>query len=116
VVHTTQTTKAVLRATKYNYRSALQKATGKIGKGYEAHHTLPQKYRKDFEKLGINIDEPGNVVWRESNEHRKKSNALMKEWNSFMNKGALPTKKQVFLFRDKMEKKYFKTKYDTPNN
>lgn len=114
VVHTAQTAKTVLRATRYNYRSVLQKVTGKIGKGYEAHHTLPQKYRTRFEKLGINIDEPGNVVWREANGHRKKSNALTSEWTRFMARGKSPTKKQIYQFRDKMEKKYFGNKYDTP--
>lgn len=49
--------KNIATATKNTYRQALQKATGKIGKGYEAHHTLPQKYRERFEQLGINIDE-----------------------------------------------------------
>ena len=37
--------------------SALQKATGKTGKGFEAHHTLPQKHRSKFEKLEIELME-----------------------------------------------------------
>lgn len=81
---------------------------------YEAHHTLPQKYRKQFEKLGINIDEPGNVVWREANGHRKKSNALTREWNDFMESKHPTTKKQIYQFRDKIEKKYFGKKSDMP--
>ena len=115
VVHTAQTTQTVFRATKNNYRSVLQKVTGKVGKGYEAHHTLPQKYRIQFEKLGINIDKPGNVVWREANGHRKKSNALTIDWDIFMheNKTSL-TKEKVFQFREKMEKKHFGNKFDTP--
>lgn len=56
---TSQKAVKTVKATKYNYRKLLQKATGKEGKGFEAHHTLPQKYRKQFEKLEINIDEPG---------------------------------------------------------
>ena len=115
VVHTAQTTQTVFRATKNNYRSVLQKVTGKVGKGYEAHHTLPQKYRIQFEKLGINIDKPGNVVWREANGHRKKSNALTIDWDIFMheNKTSL-TKEKVFQFREKMEEKHFGNKFDTP--
>lgn len=81
---------------------------------YEAHHTLPQKYRKQFEKLGINIDEPGNVVWREANGHRKKSNVLTREWNDFMESKHPTTKKQIYQFRDKIEKKYFGKKSDMP--
>ena len=74
---------------------------------YEAHHTLPQKYRKQFEKLGINIDNPGNVVWREANGHRKKSNALTNDWDKFMsNHKGKPTKDQVINFRNQLEKKF----------
>ena len=90
------------------------KATGKKGIGYEAHHTLPQKYRSTFEKLGINIDAPGNVVWRETKNHRKKSNALTKEWNTFIRYNPFPSKTQVYKFRDSMEKKYFGNLYDVP--
>lgn len=73
----------VITATKSTYRQALQKATGKLGKGYEAYHTLPQKYRKRFEDLGINIDEPGNVVWRKSEGHRAKSAEHTDAWDEF---------------------------------
>lgn len=75
-------------------------------KGYEAHHTLPQKYRKEFEKSGINIDEPGNVVWRSKENHRQ-NNKLTKEWDDFMSNPENRTKESIMQFRDKMEKKYF---------
>lgn len=107
----------VVKATKNTYRRALQQATGKIGKGFEAHHTIPQKYRNYFEKIGINIDKPGNVVWRESKGHQKQSNSLTNEWTRFMyeHKGK-PTKEQIYKFRDEMEKKYFGNKSDVPKN
>lgn len=75
--------KNIATATKNTYRQALQKATGKLGKGYEAHHTLPQKYRNRFEKLGINIDNPEHVVWRKSEGHRAKSAEHTKAWDEF---------------------------------
>ena len=103
-------TEKVVKATKNTYRRALQQATGKIGKGCEAHHTIPQKFRGKFEKMGINIDKPGNVVWREAKGHHKKSNGLTKDWNLFMRrKKYKPTKKQVYEFRDKMEKNILET-------
>jgi RHS repeat-associated protein len=71
--------KTVSLATKNNYRKKLQDATGKTGKGYEAHHTLPQKYEEKFNEAGINIHEPGNTVWRETDNHRGKSHQHIKE-------------------------------------
>lgn len=104
----------LIRATKNNYRKALQKATGKEGRGYEAHHTLPQKHRDKFEKLGINIDEPGNVVWRKTENHRKNNHNITKEWNAKMRNK--PTKESVVKHRDEIEKKYYGNMGDVPNN
>ncbi len=107
-------------ANSHNYRKALQQATGKTGKGYEAHHTLPQKYRTDFEKAGINIDEPGNVVWRETTKHRKGSKQQEKAWDTFFegcNKtGVSPTKDKIYKERESIEQNVWKNKGDIPNN
>ena len=102
----TNSGKTIITATQNTYRKALQQATGKVGKGYEAHHTLPQKYRKEFEKLGINIDEPGNVVWRKSEGHRAKSAEHTAEWDEFFRRTqGHPTKEQVMEFRTKTEQR-----------
>ena len=103
-----QVVKKLLIPNKYNYRHALQIKTQNLGLGYEAHHTLPQKFRDLFEKLGINIDEPGNVVWRNKEMHRKYSNAITEEWTNFIdNLKALPSKEEIYKFRDSIEIKYF---------
>ena len=105
-----------IKATKNNYRRVLQKTTGKTGKGYEAHHSLPQKHRAKFEEMAINIDEPGNVVWRDTKGHRKNNHALTKEWDDFMNKEKPTSKEQIYKKRDQLEYKYFGNKSETPNN
>ena len=64
--------------------------------------------------MGINIDEPGNVVWRDTKGHRKNNHALTKEWDAFMEKN--PTKEQVMKKRDEIELKFLGNKGDTPNN
>ena len=110
----------VITATKNTYRQILQKVTGKLGKGYEAHHTLPQKYRNRFEKLGINIDDPEHVVWRKSEGHRAKSAEHTKAWDEFFanpaNKNC--TKEQVLQQRDKIENQVWQNapKGETPIN
>ncbi len=112
---TAREAESTLHATKNNYRRVLQKTTEKTGEGYEANHTLPQKWREKFEELGINIDKPGNVVWRDTKNHRKNNNILTKEWNRIMRK--TPTKEQVMKKRDELENKFFGNKGgDVPNN
>ncbi len=107
-------------ANSHNYRKALQQATGKAGKGYEAHHTLPQKYRTEFEKAGINIDEPGNVVWRETTKHRKGSKQQEKAWDTFFEEcnktGVSPTKDKIYKERESIEQNVWKNQGDIPNN
>ena len=109
-------TEKAVKATKNTYRKALQQATGKTGKGFEAHHSLPQKHRRKFEEMGINIDTPGHVVWRETKGHRKKSNKLAKDWDNFMNKEKPTSKEQIYKKRDQIENKYFGNKSDNPDN
>ena len=102
--------KPLVKATKNNYRKALQKATGKTGKGFDAHHTLPQKHRSEFENLGINIDEPGNVVWRETKNHRSNSKKVSDDWDKiFIDpiKSKNYTKEQILNFRNEIETKIF---------
>ena len=72
-----------------------------------AHHTLPQKYRSEFEALDINIDEPGNVVWRKKEIHHRNNNQLLKEWDQFMSIPENRTTESIMRFREKMENKYF---------
>lgn len=81
-----------------------KKQLEKIGKGYEAHHTLPQKYRERFEQLGINIDEPKNVVWRKTENHHAGNVEHGKAWDEFFEKKPQPTKEQVLQQRDIIEK------------
>ena len=108
----------VITATKNTYRQVLQKFTGKLGKGYEAHHTLPQKHRNRFEKLGINIDDPEHVVWRKSEGHRAKSAEHTKAWDEFFENNPTPTKEQVLQQRDKIENQVWPNapKGETPIN
>ena len=86
--------------------------TGKTAKGYEARHTLPQKHRNDFEKLGINIDEPGNVVWRKSEGHRAKSAEHTNAWDEFFDKNPQPTKEQVMKYRNEVEDRIWHNQCD----
>ena len=107
----------VVTATRNTYRQALQKATGKWGKGYEAHHTLPQAFREKFEKLGFNIDDPEYVVWRKTENHRAENTRITKEWREWFRKNENPTREQVLQKRRDIETERFgNTTGDTPLN
>ncbi len=106
----------VITATKNTYRKALQKATGKLGKGYEAHHTLPQKHREKFEKLGINIDDPEHVVWRKKENHRAGNAEHEKAWDNFFESHQNYSKEEVLKARDEIENNIWQNNREIPAN
>ena len=101
-------------ATKHNYRKVLQETTGKVGDGFEAHHTLPQKHRSEFEALDINIDEPGNVVWRKKENHRKQNHQHTKKWDDYINNHPAANKEDILKQRDIIEEDIWNNLGDVP--
>lgn len=57
--------------------------TGAPAEGMQAHHSLPQKFRPIFEKMGINIDNPKYGRWLESTKHNKGSYKYNKKWEQY---------------------------------
>ena len=101
------TTKKTVRWTKNNYRRGLQQLTGKTGSGFEAHHTLPQKFEEFFSRAGINIHDPEHLLWREPHKHHTKGTEQLKEWSDFIKKHPDATKEEIMKERDRIEKKVF---------
>lgn len=50
------------------------------GKKYHAHHIFPQKFRKFFKSIGINVDNPDFGIWLESSEHLKNAYFYNEVW------------------------------------
>ncbi|MDE3046477.1 MAG: DUF2380 domain-containing protein, partial [Verrucomicrobiota bacterium] len=64
-----------------DYRKNLIRYTGfDPGKAAEAHHVFSQKYRANFFKAGIDIDDPKYLAWVEKNFHRTISRNYNEEW------------------------------------
>jgi RHS repeat-associated protein len=105
---------------KERYRDNLKRATGKMADGYDAHHTLPKadKFKDFFEKAGLDVNDPANMIWRERKDHQgKKSSEHSKLWNMFMQRNPNATKDQILEQRDIIEKKVWgNTTGDTPTN
>lgn len=85
--------------TEGNYRDALMKFTGnskdKVSE-LEAHHILPQEFKKNFEQAGIeNIHDPRLLVWVDSTSHRRWSNEYSDAWTSFFSHNPKPTKLEI---------------------
>ncbi len=97
----------IVNWTKNNYRKGLQIRTGKFGKGFEAHHTLPQKFEKYFSKAGINIHDPENLVWRNPHKHHTKTHEQLERWKSFFDINPNATKQEILRERNKIEKDVF---------
>ena len=82
--------------TERNFRDNLMRLTGETpDASKQAHHTLPQKFRKEFSKIGINIHDPKYGVWLDSKQHNKLSQKYNKAWEQFFKANTSYTVDQV---------------------
>lgn len=81
--------------TKNNYRKNLVKKTGINPKDAQAHHDIPQKYRKLMAKYGINVDDPKYLRWWQKSTHQKYARQFNDHWKSFLQEVPNPTRIQV---------------------
>lgn len=94
-----------------NYRHNLIVWTSRIpDKKCDAHHTLPQKFRVQFENSGFkgddSIDHPKYLVWWDSSDHRAKSAAINKEWGAWWGTKTKDTKTKILTQRTAVLRKY----------
>ena len=62
-------------------------------------------------EASINIHEPGNTVWRETDNHRGKSHQHIKEWEVFLIKTKKKLQKKRFMNTEtKLKKQYLAIK------
>ncbi len=66
-----------------NFRHNLAKRTGMNPQGMEAHHMLPQKFKREFREAGIEINDPKYGKWVEMHEHRKGAYQYNQQWEEF---------------------------------
>lgn len=95
-----------LKFTRDNFRENLARLTGKNPEGFEAHHTLPVKFERDFKDAGINIHDPKYGVWVRIGQHRSMSRAYNKEWERFFRKHGRASEKLILEFRLELMKRY----------
>ena len=89
--------------TERNFRDNLMRLTGETpDAGKQAHHTLPQKFRKEFSKIGINIHDPKYGVWLDSKQHNKLSQKYNKAWEQFFKANTSYTVDQVMEHAKKL--------------
>jgi hypothetical protein len=85
-------------------RANMIKANGGVApKGMQAHHDLPRKYKKNFEKVGLNIDDAQYGRWV-GPDHQKWSHAFNLEWKAFFGNNSNPSKAQILSKMEKLRK------------
>jgi hypothetical protein len=90
-----------------NFRENLSRLTGlRPGTAFEAHHALPQKFRRNFNAAGINIHDPIYGSWVDKTAHRGWSRAYNQNWDEFFEKNASPSSQQVLSFARQLATRY----------
>ncbi|MCY3622441.1 MAG: pre-toxin TG domain-containing protein [Gammaproteobacteria bacterium] len=62
--------------------------------GAEAHHDLAQAFRKDFERAGLDIDDPAHGRWV-GDKHKNWSWEFGQEWHRFFRTNPDPTAEEI---------------------
>jgi len=95
-----------------NFRENLMRLTGlsdEAFKGLQAHHVLPQAFRKDFAAAGLNVDDPVFGTWVDST-HQKWTQAYQDAWNEFLDpfrkNDTHPTIEQVFAYAESLADRF----------
>lgn len=94
--------------TSKNFRQNLIKNTGKNPAGMDAHHTLPQKFKFEFDKADINIHDPRFGMWVEKHRHRQGAFEYNRKWNIFFekHKDVPATKEDIRKYLQELNKEF----------
>ncbi|HYV46080.1 MAG TPA: hypothetical protein VFA20_14520 [Myxococcaceae bacterium] len=92
--------------TEDNFRENLGRLTGHVPEGTDAHHVLPQEFRSQCRRAGINIDDPRYGAWWERTAHQQASSAYNNEWRKFFRNNPSPSAEQILQFGREMAAEY----------
>lgn len=86
-----------------NFRENLTILTKQNDPDYQAHHQLPQKYRNEFQSLGLQIDDPQYGLWWCSKSgvltnHPSQAANYNAKWDEFFISNPDPTAESVLLY------------------
>ena len=102
--------------TRRNFRENLKHLTGKSAEQVvtlEAHHMLPQKFIRDFQKAGLDIHYPRFGSWVETAIHRGWSYEYNARWELFLQQVQSP--KEILRFAEQLAEEYgLHVNFDVP--
>lgn len=76
-------------------RSNMIQVYGEPPKGMHAHHILPKKFEKSFEKAGIDINNPKYGMWLDAHLHLSKAADYNIKWDNFFLLNTNPNLQEV---------------------
>ncbi len=65
------------------------------GNAFDAHHICPQKFRNQFAKIGIDIDDARFGLWIEKHVHRQGAYSYNKLWEGFFEANKYASKEEL---------------------
>jgi RHS repeat-associated protein len=87
------------------FRIGLARLTGGVPPGVQqAHHIFPRKFSADFERLGIDWNNPEYGAWWRAGEHQGRALEYNRAWEQFLRRN--PTREEVLAFGKELAERY----------
>lgn len=96
--------KAFRSFTSTNFRENLARLTGEIPRDAQAHHVFPQQFAGEFERRGINVNDPQYGAWWEGGAHGRAAYRYNRDWRTFL--GDNPNRNQILDFGRQQARRY----------
>ena len=93
-----------------NFRYNLAERTGIKPPDKQAHHIFPNKFKINFNKAEIDINNPKYGIWLEKNFHLQKASKYNKSWDIFFKDNANPNKEEIFRHMEQAMDEIYKHK------
>ena len=93
-----------------NFRYNLAERTGIKPLDKQAHHIFPNKFKINFNKAEIDINNPKYGIWLEKNFHLQKASKYNKSWDIFFKDNANPNKEEIFRHMEQAMDEIYKHK------
>ena len=95
-----------VRFTRSGFRRGLAKVTGGFEDGAHAHHMFPLEFAAQFERVGLNANDPRYGAWWAAQDHLRNARGYNESWRKFLLDHPDASPKDILQFGQELAGQY----------